>query len=389
MPALFDLDARFRAMDTAGEGYMQILTTANPPVETFAGPADALDLSRIANDEMAELVAAVSGAILRRCRVPADERRGCRDRRARPCGRTARPARRPDLHGHPGHSARRSPFPSRSSTKVAELDIPILLHPVRGADRPTTRPKTASRFDTWRVDRLAVRHRVRDGAADLLRASSIGTPTSRSSRITWAVSRRTPPNGSARATTSCSRPHAPGTSRSALQQHPFDYFKQFYADTITIGSVPALRCGIDFFGVDRVMFATDMPFDTQGGLKYIEVALKAMEAHRPVPGRQGEDLRAQRLSRLLPPARRDVTESHSARSLRTFVESALRTAVDSLAPRLINCQTRSGDSGRCRTFTPSGVSASSTALAIAAGDGIAAPSPAAFCPSVVNGSGTG
>ena len=36
MPALFDLDARFRAMDTAGEGYMQILTTANPPVETFA-----------------------------------------------------------------------------------------------------------------------------------------------------------------------------------------------------------------------------------------------------------------------------------------------------------------------------------------------------------------
>ena len=57
MPALFDLDARFRAMDTAGEGYMQILTTANPPVETFADPSDALDLSRIANDEMAELVA--------------------------------------------------------------------------------------------------------------------------------------------------------------------------------------------------------------------------------------------------------------------------------------------------------------------------------------------
>ncbi len=25
------------------------------------------------------------------------------------------------------------------------------------------------------------------------------------------------------------------------------------------------------------MFATDMPFDTQGGLKYIEVALRAME----------------------------------------------------------------------------------------------------------------
>jgi aminocarboxymuconate-semialdehyde decarboxylase len=29
--------------------------------------------------------------------------------------------------------------------------------------------------------------------------------------------------------------------------------------------------------MDRVMFATDMPFDTQGGAKYVEVALQAME----------------------------------------------------------------------------------------------------------------
>jgi len=62
-----------------------------------------------------------------------------------------------------------------------------------------------------------------------------------------------------------------------LERHPYEYFHDFYADTITIGSVPALQCGIEFFGVDRVMFATDMPFDTQGGLKYIEVALRAME----------------------------------------------------------------------------------------------------------------
>jgi aminocarboxymuconate-semialdehyde decarboxylase len=63
-----------------------------------------------------------------------------------------------------------------------------------------------------------------------------------------------------------------------LKKHPYDYFHDFYADTITIGSVPALRCGLEFFGSDRVMFATDMPFDTQGGRKYVEVALEAMEA---------------------------------------------------------------------------------------------------------------
>jgi len=42
--------------------------------------------------------------------------------------------------------------------------------------------------------------------------------------------------------------------------------------------VPALRCGLEFFGVDRVMFATDMPFDTRGGRTLVEVALQAMQA---------------------------------------------------------------------------------------------------------------
>ena len=57
MPTLFDLEARLRVMDTAGHGYVQIINTANPPVESMAGAEDALELSRIANDEMAELVA--------------------------------------------------------------------------------------------------------------------------------------------------------------------------------------------------------------------------------------------------------------------------------------------------------------------------------------------
>src|SRR4029453_3613044 len=38
----------------------------------------------------------------------------------------------------------------------------------------------------------------------------------------------------------------------ALQKHPYEYFHSFYADTITIGSVPALECGLQFFGADRV-----------------------------------------------------------------------------------------------------------------------------------------
>jgi len=55
----------------------------------------------------------------------------------------------------------------------------------------------------------------------------------------------------------------------------------------------------------------------------------------------------------------------------------------------IRRQTTSGLSGRSVTRTPRGDRASSTALAIAAGEGMDAPSPAAFCPNVVKGEGTG
>ena len=55
IPALGDLEARFRIMDMF-EDYVQILTLANPPLEVLGGPEDALELARIGNDEMAELV---------------------------------------------------------------------------------------------------------------------------------------------------------------------------------------------------------------------------------------------------------------------------------------------------------------------------------------------
>jgi len=53
---LVDVELRFRMMDRH-EGYVQVLTLANPPLEVVAGPAASPDLARLANDEMAALVA--------------------------------------------------------------------------------------------------------------------------------------------------------------------------------------------------------------------------------------------------------------------------------------------------------------------------------------------
>ena len=55
VPTLLDLEARFRLMDDF-EGYTQVLTVASPPTYSLADPPLALELCRIANDELAELV---------------------------------------------------------------------------------------------------------------------------------------------------------------------------------------------------------------------------------------------------------------------------------------------------------------------------------------------
>ena len=51
----------------------------------------------------------------------------------------------------------------------------------------------------------------------------------------------------------------------SLKMRPVDYFRRL-----------PLRCGIDFFGPGRVMFASDCPFDPEGGPGFIREGLRAM-----------------------------------------------------------------------------------------------------------------
>ncbi len=64
--------------------------------------------------------------------------------------------------------------------------------------------------------------------------------------------------------------------RKNLGKRPLDYFKMFYGDTAINGSASALRCGLDFFGADRVLFGTDCPFDPEGGPGFIRGNIKAI-----------------------------------------------------------------------------------------------------------------
>jgi aminocarboxymuconate-semialdehyde decarboxylase len=276
MPALFDLDARFRAMDSAGEGYVQILTAANPPVENIGGPSDALELARIANDEMAELVSRHPDRFIAAAAcIPMNDVDAAILELERAVGRLGLRGVQiyTDCRGVPLDDGRFGSLFDR----VAALDIPVLLHPVRGPDRPDYPTEDSSRYDTWRAigwlyDTSSAMARLTfSGLFD--RHPDIKIVTHHLGGVApYAAGRlREGYDKLLKAARARNEP-------APLKKHPFEYFHQFYADTITIGSVPALRCGLDFFGVDRVMFATDMPFDTAGGLHYVKVALEAMEA---------------------------------------------------------------------------------------------------------------
>ena len=63
----------------------------------------------------------------------------------------------------------------------------------------------------------------------------------------------------------------------AKGRRPIDYFRLFYNDTAVGGSCSAIRCGLDFFGAERVLFATDCPFDPEGGPMFIRETIAALD----------------------------------------------------------------------------------------------------------------
>jgi aminocarboxymuconate-semialdehyde decarboxylase len=69
-----------------------------------------------------------------------------------------------------------------------------------------------------------------------------------------------------------------GALLASMPRRPYDYFKMFWADTAVFGSRAATECGLHFFGRDQVVFASDAPFDPEGGSLYIRETLKVIDA---------------------------------------------------------------------------------------------------------------
>jgi predicted TIM-barrel fold metal-dependent hydrolase len=64
----------------------------------------------------------------------------------------------------------------------------------------------------------------------------------------------------------------------SMPKRPIEYFRMFYADTALAGGRSGLRCGLDFFPASQVLFASDCPFDPEGGPMFIRTIPEAIDS---------------------------------------------------------------------------------------------------------------
>jgi aminocarboxymuconate-semialdehyde decarboxylase len=66
--------------------------------------------------------------------------------------------------------------------------------------------------------------------------------------------------------------------RESLKKRPLDYFKQdFYADTAAFSAKAATVAGLDFYPTEKILFASDCPFDPEKGPGYIRETIKILD----------------------------------------------------------------------------------------------------------------
>jgi uncharacterized protein len=257
---LFDLDERFREMDRFGD-YREIISLPNPPIEDLAAGEVGLNLARIGNDAMAELCARHPArfptfvAALSMTDVEGSLQEALRAVKELGAGGVQIFT---NVGGRPLDEKDFEPI----FATMAELDLPIWLHPARTASMPDYAKEQKSRFEMWWCfgwpydTSVAMVRLAFCGLLDRYPRLKIITHhlggmipyyDGRVGPGLEVLGGRTSDEDYSKILPSLKRPH-------------LDYMRDFYGDTALFGGgIHAVRCGLEFFGAEHVVFATDTP----------------------------------------------------------------------------------------------------------------------------------
>ena len=278
VPCIFDLDVRMRIMDEFGPDYRQILSLGMPPLESLGNPELTEELAKLGNDGLADLVMRHPerfAGFVASLPMNSDNAASEAERAFVECGANGLQIHS-NINGAPLDEERFFPV----FEVAAKHGKPVLLHPARGSNMPDYLTEDKSRYEIWWAfgwpyeTSAALARLVFSGMMDKLpdlkvMAHHLGA------MIPFFEGRLGP--GWDQLGKRTSDEDLSGVL-AGLKRRPFDYFKDFYADTAVFGSRPATICGLEFFGEDRVLFASDSPFDPEGGPGYIRDTIRVLES---------------------------------------------------------------------------------------------------------------
>jgi aminocarboxymuconate-semialdehyde decarboxylase len=301
LPVMTDVGARLRLMDRF-PGYRQMPCLMSPPLETLAGPRAAADLAQRANDGMATLAARHPNrfpgffASIAANHPDAMLAEACR-------AVTDLGARGVQIFTSVGGAAIDSPTFMDLFALIAELDRAVLLHPTLGFEAADYTGEPHSKYELWwalgwpyetsKAMYRLVFAGVFDRWPDLKIITHHGgglipVVEGRLGLGLEAYGSRTPPDLHER-------------EQTPLRGEPLAAFRRFYTDTATFGSAAGVASAVSFFGIDRVLFASDMPFGPNAGADVIAASLEAVNALQASPAEIAQILSGN-AERLLSPA---------------------------------------------------------------------------------------
>ncbi len=276
IPALYDLDLRLKVVDQFPD-YTQVLSLGLPMIERLWGPEKSPEMSRIANDGLAEVASkhpdrfAGYSATLP---MNAPEAAAREAERALKNGANAIQI---------GTNAGGLAIDDKKYWPIYEVieksGKPILLHPARTREMADFVGETKSKYEIcsvlgWPFETGVTLSRfIFSGIMDAYPKLKViahhlgGVIPYLEGRIGHSFDQlgvRTSDEDY-------------GALLKSLKKRPFDYFKNFYGDTAIEGVRAPMVCGIDFFGADHVLFASDCPFDKEKGPGYIRSTIAVLD----------------------------------------------------------------------------------------------------------------
>ena len=278
VPCIYDLDERLRCVEKfRDKNYTQVISLGMPPMEALGPPEVAIEFAKLGNDGMAELCASHPDHFVGYlASLPMNDPDAAVKEAERAFKNGANALQ---IHTNVNGEALDEPKFFGIFETAAKHNKPVFLHPSRTAAMADYPGEQKSKYEIWwtfgwpyetstAMARL-VFSRMLDRLPDLkVLAHHLGA-------MVPFFEGRVGPGWDQLGNRTSDEDYKPLLKE--LKKRPLDYFKDFYADTAVFGSRPATECGLAFYGEDRVIFASDSPFDPEKGPGYIRDTIAILE----------------------------------------------------------------------------------------------------------------